>query len=437
MARIIAAIAAALVLLAALPPLAEAQTNGRTVSEGPPVDCNDGVLKVAAATVNDTFAGSGRCLFEAQGDVSYTFSLPTPPYNYSANVSANDSISASVEASWESVSTPELRLSDYTEFHITFDYNSGEQTKFSYYYSKAKSAIFWTKWTGRYEIWHNGELKCESERELHIGGTIETYPQARVALTFNNPVNVTSSPTSDYQVDAALWRMYDGEYGVFLECIPEGSEFAGVNSTALTAPMSVTMQTTYQNEIEHQIAYGFWPLEVVPVHMGNFVAAMQALGSAVGDIVENHLFCTDNFWEFIGCSMKTFLEGAITTVFGLLNRMLDFIFGWLPGGQTFVDLILLPLDMTVKLFVAMLQFYFGTGEGYGPGGIYFSHLVWSAAFGAGISMYNSDLSLIWRMPFWFIKLTTIGVAMAFYFIYYQFPKTAIEIAVNIVRVIRG
>lgn len=416
---------------------------------------NDGIIRLAEdPSINMSWAGN--CRYTTPLLNTYTFSLQNPPFNYTAEWPANDTISnVVINAGWKNEES--FDITETSEYSILYEYNSGETLDFHFRYEKHGWGVF-GYWKTVYTFLYNGNQFCNYEESEYNGrNRISTHTMVRIFAgaeadassgaginSYDEIANMTA-PThmeyrySDYTTPLSTSRATGIAY-YFGDSVTSSTpcfyEEANVTLpfTHLSAPISITF-TTNEDEVR--------PI-FIGAQIGNRTQNLQLVRNAldgfesfVAGLEESNVFCQGGFFAFTFCFATTTITGLIGWVFSLVGTIVSAMFSIFPYGKELYEILTYPVDVSFDIFLLLVDIYLTPGEGYGPGGTYLSLWVWSACFGCGIAAITGNLRYAWVMPIGFLKYSTIGVAYAAYFIYYKIPKEGLTILMDGIKIARG
>lgn len=416
--------------------------------------------------------------YEGGGDLpnqlgfqTYTFSLPNPPLNYSAPSTANDSIVRSSLTGGIggnlNVGDQPIKISQTTHFAITFLYNTTESIKLSADYTKHGwgSLAYWSPF---YTIENNGTVICTtagvpqelvndfnqslSDSIINAPGTIVDYVKAGFNL-IGNSIKVTPTgriyAMNDVIQDAngnlvttitntttvgnskLVYSIYDGY--LVGHCANAATGLEAVNFTSLTAPPTIIIETNYPNPVTHYVQ-GLFANRTATSNV--LLQYSNLISNAFGTIT-SPLNCGDGVLLGILCLSKAVALSIGSLAFGLITTVMNMILSWIPFGDQIRSVLIVPISLGWEITSTLFTIYFTNGPGYPPGGVWIAMLVWSASMGTVAAGLTGDGSWLWRFPVGYLKISTLGVLVAFYYVFWVVPKAAIEFGFNMLRVLRG
>jgi len=407
------------------------------------LDCSSTLIGIPTSGdvlfANGTLGGvvKGSCLFHNRIKETYGFSLQNPPFNYTAPIGQGDSIaSVVIEARWPT--SPPIYLTETASFKIIYRWNTTESMALSYDYTKHGWGIF-AYWTAVYTAEANNRYIC------HAGDTILT-PELRVAPygafiagphTFNRTgQNRTDRVYWDFKDDIIdlssnfiedavnLINLFPGDLGS-TTCTNGGTGFTGLNFTALTNPITVEMRTTYPGLHDNRITAAFGNQSQMDETIQRAVEVKLANQDQSCDSALDNLAWILKLLGSVGCLLEDFVFNFVLGLFVVFDKMLGLLFQFV-GLKPLYDIVAYPLKLGIDLTMTIFQLFFTAGPGYPPGGAYFALIVYSASFGFGLAAITGNLSYGWKIPGYFIYGTTVGFAIAMYWVYWKIPNEVID-----------
>lgn len=369
----------------------------------------------------------GTITYRNKVNETYVFTGPNPPFNYTAALGTNESFSA-----WQLRvrHLPVLDVSNTIHFDWAFTYNTSERIDISADYVKSGWGWF-AGWDATYTFEHNGVFICNS--------VVSPTPFSGDYST-DIPLDLS---TSDIQVSPAAqitaengslrWTVFDAYFGStsVYSCNNPATGFSGINFTAVTGPISVQTYATDNTPHNHAFVYAF-------MNTANFTqrASDWSSNATMGTTEEP---CGANFLDFMvhcffgiaGQILGSVVKTAFEFVYGLLDYGLTIILALIPGGLEVKRILLYPATFTFDLITTLFAIFFNSGPGYGPGGVYFSLIIWVSCMGACIGGAIGKMEYVYTLPYYFVKMTTIGLFILLYWLYWEIPKYIISWIVSL------
>lgn len=383
--------------------------------------------------------------FPNKADETYDFSIPNPPFNYSAAYGANDSINL-MQLTAKFIDNPTIDKS--TSYYVLFSWNNTETLKIGFDYTKSGWGYF-AVWRLLVTVERNGVFLCNNEdgatgegQTSALGNSISPSISATMILrprAINNGENGNNiSDTITYFATDGLFVGPNTQPNLVCDNPAVGDNY--FNATSIISPPGINVAALDGKTYSHEIQSYFANVTMTDPYYDN-ATGLPGGRAALGLPYERGagLFpgCDGGFLLSLFCITGDILFGLVKFLLVGLDKIVGLIFGLFPYGLEIKKALLFPIDAGIKILLFIGNVYFNSGPNYAPGGTWLALLSWSVCLGAGVAALVLDLQWIWKIPWYFIYGSTVGIVLAFYWIYWKIPTTAFTYILESARAIRG